>query len=237
MSNRTIQTEIFRGLAELQQSVVDLLSSEWQGTRSLETSNAIMLPGGKTPLTIYQQLTQKSIPAPPHQHILLSDERMVSIDSPESNFSNLAPMLTACEFKKSQILRIKTERSPAEAAHNYGQQLSHYLNAGGRISLGILGLGTDGHTASLFTEQDLFRGMNDYAIDVTRPDTLKGISVTPHLLSHIEKIIFLVSGKNKTEMIRILQNDPVSIVAGQAVSQCRNVQIWTDRPTIENRYS
>jgi 6-phosphogluconolactonase/glucosamine-6-phosphate isomerase/deaminase len=73
---------------------------------------------------------------------------------------------------------------------------------------------------------DIERGQSNLAIPVRRDAGVDRVSVTPKLLGRIERIIFLVSGRQKCDIVDRLIDQPESIPAGRAVSDCENVELW-----------
>src|SRR5258705_441459 len=69
------------------------------------------------------------------------------------------------------------------------------------ITVGLLGLGADGHTASLFNTTHLEQARGKLAIAVQRPDGLQAVSVTPDLLSKVAEPLFLVTGADKHAIV------------------------------------
>lgn len=207
-----------------QQAVFELLKAELQEAAS--QPHAVLLSGGRTPLPIYAALAQAPVAVAKSAHVSFSDERHVPVDSPESNFGAAAPMLDALQLAPHQVLRVPTEKSLEEAAHAYDATLRQFVDAGGKFTLALLGIGADGHTCSLFTEEDLARAAGHLAISVERPSPPHRISVTPELLSTVARVIFLVSGPDKEEIVQRLLKTPEQTVAGRAVAHCPSIEIW-----------
>lgn len=214
----------FEHFDEMAARAVALLSRHLQPATPLPT--AVMLSGGATPLPIYRLAAERNIRASPSVHVLFSDERMVPARSPESNYGNARPFLEALGLADERILRVNPRRPLEAAARGYDEALAGFLRAGGRITLGLLGLGEDGHTASLFSAADVERGRGRRAIAVERRKKPDRVSVTPDLLAEAEKIVFLVAGAAKRDVVRRLVRDPASLPAGLAVAGCRNVELW-----------
>ena len=114
----------------------------------------------------------------------------------------------------------------AEAAADYERQLAALLNSGVRIGLGLLGLGADGHTASLFGAADLERARGHLAIAVHRPDGMSAVSVTPDLLATVKEPVFVVAGAGKEAALKALLGQDSELVAWRAVQGCRDVELW-----------
>ncbi len=219
-----MKTRWFDSYEELAGDLVDFLAEAIEETTF--GRRAIMLSGGETPLPAYRMLAERDVVTPDNVYVLLSDERFVPVTAPDSNYGNIAPMLHTLGFPDHRILRVHTDVPIEEAAQHYDGQLHDFLKTGGRVPIGLLGLGADGHTASLFTEEDLRSPEDRYAIAVTRPEKPDRVSVTPAFLSHVSSLIFLVSGPEKRPLLDRLLHDPGSTVAGQAVAAAKNVEVW-----------
>jgi 6-phosphogluconolactonase len=188
-------------------------------------ASAIMLSGGTTPLPAYRALARGPLPHD-RLHILFSDERYVPSDSDASNYHQSRPLLDALALPATAVARVRTELPLDEAARDYERQLAALLNSGVRIGLGLLGLGADGHTASLFGAADLERARGHLAIAVHRPDGMSAVSVTPDLLSRLEELLFVVAGSGKHEALQALTSQDPHLTAWRAVQGCPCVQLW-----------
>src|ERR1035437_6142008 len=161
-----MQTKTFQHTDDLTAALVDLLACHFK--LALPVPHAVLLPGGRTPRGAYQQIAQNPFPVDGNTRILLSDERLVPIRSPESNYGQLRPMFKALHLPATHILRVDTRPTLALAARQYARNLRAFFERKGQITLGVLGLGADGHTASLFSMQDVERGRGAYAEAVPR---------------------------------------------------------------------
>ena len=188
-------------------------------------ASAIMLSGGTTPLPAYRALARGPLPHD-RLHLLFSDERYVPSDSDASNYHQSRPLLDALALPATAVARVRTELPLDEAARDYERQLAALLNSGVRIGLGLLGLGADGHTASLFGAADLERARGHLAIAVHRPDGMSAVSVTPDLLSRVEELLFVVAGSGKHDAIHSLTAQDPDLTAWRAVQGCPRVQLW-----------
>ena len=188
-------------------------------------ASAIMLSGGTTPLPAYRALARGPLPHD-RLHILFSDERYVPSDSDASNYHQSRPLLDALALPATAVARVRTELPLDEAARDYESQLAALLNSGVRIGLGLLGLGADGHTASLFGAADLERARRHLAIAVDRPDGMSAVSVTPDLLSRVEELLFVVAGSGKHDAVQALAAQDPKSTAWRAVQGCAGAQLW-----------
>ena len=221
----TIRHRQFRSADDLTTAVADLLVDRF--TRAFGRPHAVMLSGGTTPLAAYEATAQRRGIASDDVHLLLADERMVPEASPESNLGHLRPLVQSLELAEERLLCVRTALSLKRAADDYDRSLQHFLRTGGRITLGLLGLGADGHTASLFTPADLTAARGSLAVAVKRAKGPDRVSVTPDLLKRVEALIFLVMGQDKQDVVSRLLKEPESLVAGQAVREAASVQLWT----------
>jgi 6-phosphogluconolactonase/glucosamine-6-phosphate isomerase/deaminase len=187
---------------------------------------AIMLSGGHTPLPAYRALASRPPPHDEELHVLFSDERYVPRDSEASNYHQARPLLDSLALAPESLLRVRTELPLEEAASDYERGLIELLESGVRIGLGLLGLGADGHTASLFTGEDLARASGRLAIAVQRPDGMSAVSVTPRLLARIEVLLFVVAGDDKQNALRALETHDAKLTAWRAVQGCPQVELW-----------
>ena len=192
---------------------------------SAKGASAIMLAGGTTPLPAYRALARGPLPHD-RLHILFSDDRYVPSDSDASNYHQSRPLLDALALPAAAVARVRTELPLDEAAADYERQLAALLNSGVRIGPGLLGLGADGHTASLFGAADLERARGHLAIAVHRPDGMSAVSVTPDFVSRVEELLFVVAGSGKGEALRALIAQDQNLIAWRAVQGCAQVELW-----------
>ncbi len=189
-------------------------------------AGAVMLAGGSTPMPAYRAVARQIGKHDDRLHILFSDDRYVAADAAASNYFQSRPLLDVLGLPGESLLRVATQLPLPEAAADYDRRLSAMLSAGVRIRLGLLGLGADGHTASLFSLADLERARGCYAIAVQRPDGMSAVSVTPELITTIGAPLFVLAGHDKQEALgRMLAHDP-TLVAWRAVQGCAQVEAW-----------
>jgi 6-phosphogluconolactonase len=191
-------------------------------------ASAIMLAGGTTPGPAFGLLANEPPPAAPGLRILYSDERHVPSDSDASNYHLSKPLLQALALPPAHVLRVQTELPLEAAAQAYEERLQGLLGEKLPVHLGLLGLGADGHTASLFKPADLAAARGRLAIPVQRPDGRTAVSVTPDWLAQVEQILFVVAGSDKrAALARLTARDP-TLVAWRAVERCARVEVWAD---------
>ncbi len=214
----------FESADALNQAAITLLRNEFQAPFPAPFS--VMLSGGTTPRPLFEALCTSPPTTADNLHIAYTDDRYVPAESLESNYGQSRPMLEALGLPDKRIMRVPTELPLDRAVEAYDAALRTFFAQGGVIRLALLGLGSDGHTCSLFSEADLERCGTAYAIAVQRPDGLHGISVTPALLNKVERILFLATGAEKADRIRQLRKAPQNLIAGKAVAGCKEIELW-----------
>ena len=153
-----IHVQSYPDKVALSTAAIDALSSAITATAGARVPGAIMLSGGSTPRAVYEAIAASPLLAPDTLSLFMSDERLVPHDSGKNNFHNTTPMFESLGLPAERLLRVKTHLEAAEAAADYHRQIEDLLRKRTAISLGFLGMGADGHTASLFSDDDLARG-------------------------------------------------------------------------------
>lgn len=222
------RTRVFNTEEDLQRHVIEFLKEAFSLESETGATRGLMLSGGTTPLAVYEAISRKPVRADESLRLFLSDERMVPYDSTQSNAGNLQPMLEKIKLKPEQMLQVNTALGAEEAAQEFHHDLARELELGMNIETGLLGLGADGHTAGLFSNKTASNQTETYALSVNRADGLQGVTVSPALLKRVKKIVFIVAGDSKMDMLQTLLNDPLSIPAGIALQGHADVEIWTD---------
>jgi 6-phosphogluconolactonase len=179
---------------------------------------SIALSGGSTPKTLFQLLAtdpySKRI-AWENWQIYFGDERCVPPTHPDSNFRMASEaLLDHVSIPAEHIHRMKGEIDPEDAATEYGQLLNQNFGDGG-LDLILLGMGDDGHTASLFPHTTALGEMNHRCVAnrVEKLNTWR-ITMTAPFINRADEIIIMVSGAAKTARIeQVLQgpHDPETL--------------------------
>lgn len=164
----------------------------------------LALSGGKTPTLLFSLLAGKYQKEVPWQkiHFWWGDERMVPIDDPESNFGVVNKLLfSKIMLSNNQIHRIKGEAYPIEEAKRYGIEIRSLVpinNVWPEFDLIMLGLGDDGHIASIFPDQMQLMESDKVTGIAFHPITNQSrITLTGKVLNNAKRVAFLVSGASK----------------------------------------
>jgi 6-phosphogluconolactonase len=167
----------------------------------------MVLSGGSTPRATYQLLAGKDVDWDCAE-LFFSDERFVPPDHPDSNYRMVRESLLARgSVNPRKLLAIPTDGTPRSAAARYDETLRQQYGAG-TLELGIplfhltlLGLGDDGHTASLLPGQPVLGERERWAAAVPQGRTEPRITLTYPALESSELILFLVSGAGKRDAL------------------------------------
>jgi 6-phosphogluconolactonase len=187
----------------------------------------LALSGGSTPWLMLNHLARMDLPWD-RFHIVQVDERVAPDGDAERNLTHIQAQFTSrAGIPPGQVYAMPVLEDNLDAAANsYMHTLSGLAGIPAILDLVHLGLGGDGHTASLFSEKDLELGRGVYAVAISRDEKPDRISVTPDLLKCFEALIFLVVGSGKGDIVNHLLKDPTLVTAGLAVRDAPSVQLW-----------
>lgn len=168
----------------------------------------VALAGGSTPRALYELLAGE-VYAPripwPELHVFWSDERCVAPASEESNYRMAhETMLRRVPVPAEQIHRMRGEDEPRQAAHDYERILENEFEENPpRFDLILLGMGEDGHTASLFPESPALGGTEHLVIaPLVEKFKAHRLTLTLRTINAASSVIFLVAGSAKAETLR-----------------------------------
>ena len=161
-------------------------------------SFSLVLSGGTTPVNVYKLLANEQADFE-KWHIYFGDERCFPLNHLERN-SNVAEStwLSKVNILKSNIFIIPAELGNAEGALAYEK----ILDKNKPFDLVILGLGDDGHIASLFPTHQWDNSKQVISVSNAPKSPSDRISLTPSRLSNTEEVLFLISGKNKVNAFK-----------------------------------
>jgi 6-phosphogluconolactonase len=209
---------------ELIEDGVELLANAL--TADYQDPALVMVTGGRTPWPVYDVIRERKPEVSPFLHMALSDERFVPLDDPASNAGQLMPLLNACKISGKRALLPRLDFSFARAAFDLDSQFAAFFEHDGTFPLAILGLGSDGHVAGLFSADQIAAGLTSWAQGVDRPDGREGISASARCLLRADHIVFWVVGPDKADAVERLFNAPDTIPAGMIFKAHHNVEVW-----------
>lgn len=194
---------------------------------SLDRSKRIFscaLSGGSTPRRLYELLAEESV-SWNHIHLFQVDERCVPPDDVESNYRMIREaLLGKIAMPSGNFHRIAAEKADREsAAREYADELARILppQAGEfpRINLVFLGMGGDGHTASLFPGSQALDEKKLWVYPNFSPRLGKfRMTLTYPVLNAAQEVIFLVSGDDKAETLRQVLEGPRAKFPAQGIN-------------------
>ena len=206
IGSMTINLKKFKQPEALADHVSELLMNMIGDTSSYPFHLAIS--GGSTPNLLFSTLAAKYADSELWQktHFWWVDERMVSPADPESNYGKaLQYLFSKITIPQKNIHRIRGEKDPVIEAEDYAQQIKAELkmkDGWPSFDLILLGMGEDGHTASIFPGQmDLLLSDHLCVVACHPVSFQKRITLTGNVINNAQKIIFMVTGANKAERL------------------------------------
>ncbi|BAY51743.1 6-phosphogluconolactonase [Thermostichus vulcanus NIES-2134] len=197
---------VFPDLAALTTAAKWFVLEQARGAIAQRGRFTIALAGGNTPKPLYESLVGADTPWL-QWHVFWSDERYVPLDHPDSNAGMaFRAWLHHVPIPRNQIHPMPTaDADPQTAADRYGQLLRQTFGTPEgefpSFDLILLGMGPDGHTASLFPQTTALT-VSDRLITVGNKDGQPRLTFTVPLINHARQILFLVSGANKRTALR-----------------------------------
>jgi len=181
-----------------------------------------VLSGGTTPKRLYRILADANI-SWDHVHFFWGDERCVHLDHTDSNYKMAHDtFLSKINVSASHVHRLQGEIAPPLSAHNYEKTiqaivgLSHFVGHDKQcpytgipsFDLVLLGMGADGHTASLFPETEALKAKTWVVANFVPKLSGYRLTLTPILLNQAANIFFLVTGSDKAKILQAVLEGP-----------------------------
>ena len=193
---------------------------------------SVALAGGTTPRAIYALLATENYRSRvewPKVFLFWGDERTVPPDHPDSNFRMVnESLLSHIAMPAANIVRIKGERDPVSAASEYEKQLEYFFGAGiPQFDLILLGLGDDGHTASLFPGTNALdeTQRNVLSVFVPKLNTYR-ITLTLRVINNARRVMFMIAGRSKAAIVsRVAESKQPTHDLPATLVQPRNGQL------------
>ena len=201
----------------------------------------VALSGGSTPAPLYALLARPPYREQidwPHVHVFWGDERLVPPGDPQSNYRQAHDALLArVRISEKNIHRVPTELPAAEAALSYALTLKEFASPPldwPRFDLALLGMGDDGHTASLFPGSPVDNAAPVAAVTADyqgRP--AQRVTMTPPVFNAARRVLFLVSGESKSQTLAhvLYGSYQPDLLPAQRIRPTDGELIWlVDRP-------
>ncbi len=213
----------FPNLQELSRDAAKFISRRAKVCVGKQGFFTLVLSGGNTPKMLYEQLARYPEKMPwKNTHLFWGDERCVAPSHPDSNYHMaFDALISKVDIPAENVHRIPAEfPPPGDAASSYEcvlrdffSQLSPPAKDGvfPSFDLVLLGLGSDGHTASLFPGDPVLNEKERWVASVIAPDYMsprERITLTLGVINSASCVVFLVSGSGKKEILDTIHNDP-----------------------------
>jgi 6-phosphogluconolactonase len=195
----------------------------------------VAVSGGSTPRAMHGRLSQDPYLSDlfwQHTHIFWVDERMVEFDHPASNFGTARKdLLEKIPIPFDHIYPMPAMTGPEDGAELYQMTLKTFFQGIGSddpvFDLILLGIGTDGHTASLFPEKALSFPDQSWVISVRggNPNVFR-LTLTYFVLNRARHVLFLVSGKDKAVIVKSLFEDNTVDLPAKNIKPLKGTLMW-----------
>jgi 6-phosphogluconolactonase len=208
---------VFDDADALVEAVADALCAEAEAAIAARGSFHLVLAGGTTPLALYAELARRGA-GDARWHIWYGDERCLLSDHPQRNSVMVeTAWLRASAIPPANRRAIPAERGAVEAAVRYADRLKGVSD----FDVVLLGIGEDGHTASLFPRHDWGVASDSpdvmAVLDAPKPPSER-VSLSAARLGRSRRVWFLVSGKGKALAVARWKSGealPVAAVQGR----------------------
>jgi len=215
--------------------LADYLASKAQHATVDKGKFTVAVTGGSSPAGLYQLLASADYREKidwSKVYVFWGDERWVPLDDEKSNAgAAFDDLLNHIPVPKDQIFPMwKAGVSAQEYAKEYEALLDKHLTKGEEFDLILLGMGDDGHTASLFPNQDIILKEKDKKVAAyfLAPQDMYRITLTAPLINNAKNIVFLVFGDKKSEALyQVLQGEANSdLYPSQLISRDAEKVTW-----------
>jgi 6-phosphogluconolactonase len=213
-----METRVFPDLDGLSRDALEELLRSMQDAIKQRGRFGIALAGGHTPAKLYAlwaEAANHGVKTPwDRVHFFWGDERYVPDTSPLSNYRMTRETLIAhVPIPPANVHAIRTDfPRPEDAAAAYESELRKFFGAAPpALDLQLLGLGPEGHTASLFPGSPALEEKKRWVAAVEVPaKPPQRLTLTPVVLNEARKTLFLVSGEDKRGIVSALRSEPDS---------------------------
>jgi 6-phosphogluconolactonase len=213
------QVKIFDTPADLAGNFAAYLAENINNFAKKKKQFTIAVSGGSTPELLFSILGDRYADTIPWEYVQLfwGDERCVPPESIESNYGMVRrKLLDFLRIPYSNVHRIKGENDPEMEAERYAGEISAntaYRDELPAFDLVMLGVGEDGHTASIFPDNMSILYSDKICEVVSHPRSgQRRITLTGSVINNADNVVFLVTGSNKAEIIRkIIEKDKSAV--------------------------
>lgn len=210
---------VYQRVADLNEALVVALLRLLEAAVSRRGFFSWVLAGGSTPRGLYELLAERYQARIPWDkvYVFWGDERLVPADHPDSN-EHMAQqaLLSKVPIPSKNIFSMASVQTPDKAAAAYERRLRDFFQLTNKdqfpsFDLVLLGLGEDGHTASLFPDHPVLDEEQRWVAGLLGPESRpprERITFTLPLINQAQHVFFLTVGTNKRDILNDILNDP-----------------------------
>ena len=237
---RDREVRVVKDAAELSRAAAEEFARCAEEPEGARGAFSVALAGGLTPRALYTLLASEDAPFRARipwgrMQVFFGDERPVPPDHPDSNYRMAREaLLSRVPIPPSNVHRIRGEDPDAgAAAREYEATLRSFFASAGEpgpcLDLVLLGMGPDGHTASIFPGSEVVREETLWvAAPWVEPLRSRRITLTPKAINAAARVVFMVSGAAKAETLRAALRGPhrPDVLPAQVVRPERGTLLW-----------
>jgi len=219
---------------ELARAVADALVEKASQTLQQRSHFSLALAGGNTPRLLYRLLSNEYRQRVDWSrvHLFWSDERYVPHDHPASNFRMAREtLIDPLNLLPENVHPMPTDAAnPEDAARRYEQELRVLFEEIPRLDLVLLGMGADGHTASLFPGTAALRERKRWvAVGEAPTEPRVRLTLTLPVLNAARAVSFLITGAEKAEAVRRILVEHAPLPAALVLPEEGELVWWLDK--------
>jgi len=196
----------------------------------------IAFSGGSTPAAMFDIWAHEIVQVTPWDRIKVwwVDERCVSPENSESNYGLMRKLLlNVAPIPRENIFRIRGEEKPEKEALRYSKEIKKHLPQKGQypsFDIVLLGIGSDGHTSSIFSGQEhLLSATQPYEVSENPKNKQKRIALTGCTIMNSDHVIFVVTGKDKASVISDIFTSGDITPSAYIAHHAENVEFFVDK--------
>ena len=214
-STKNCEVKIFPNVAALNEAAARLIVEIASEILQANDKFSIALAGGSTPEALYKLLASGKFKNQidwTKTHVFFGDERCVAPDDAQSNYRMAnAALLARVPIPTENIFRLRGEIEPEKAALEYEEIIKKTLGENTRFDLILLGMGDDGHTASLFPKTEaLSETQKLVTANFVEKLNANRLTLTFRAINRAKNVLFLVAGAKKAQTVeKVLSSETI----------------------------
>jgi 6-phosphogluconolactonase len=215
-SRREMQTELLAGSHAVAEAAAELIAAEARRCSAERGRFVLAVSGGRTPAVMLRVLADLAVPWD-SVHIFQVDERVAPLGDPARNLTQLHECLLAhVPLRPGQVHAMPVEQADLDsAARGYADVLRAFAGTPPVLDLVHLGLGVDGHTASLVPGDPSLDTLDEEVALAGPYQGHRRMTLTLPALDRARRVLWVVTGEEKSAMLRRLQAGDRTIPAGR----------------------